>query len=165
MEVMQVYYTILSILVTVSVISYVYLHSEIDIEIMPSFKGATMSDKDEQVVKDTNRETDRMSIKTDMKDNNNNKRMNVLFLISDDLRPELGCYRGIHAPNPFSKFRISTPHLDALARRSLLLTNAYVQFSLCGPSRTSFLTGRRPDTTKVGYMIKPHIVSELQSNV
>ena len=41
-----------------------------------------------------------------------------------------------------------TPHLDSLAARSLVLTNAFTQVALCGPSRSSFLTGRRPDTIR-----------------
>ncbi|XP_053399532.1 iduronate 2-sulfatase-like [Mercenaria mercenaria] len=42
-----------------------------------------------------------------------------------------------------------TPNIDALASRSLLFKRAYVQQAVCSPSRTSFLTGRRPDTTHV----------------
>jgi iduronate 2-sulfatase len=42
-----------------------------------------------------------------------------------------------------------TPNIDSLASRSLLLERAYVQQALCGPSRASFLTGRRPDTTHI----------------
>lgn len=41
-----------------------------------------------------------------------------------------------------------TPHLDSLAARSLVLTNAFTQVALCGPSRSSFMTGRRPDTIR-----------------
>ena len=41
-----------------------------------------------------------------------------------------------------------TPHLDSLAARSLVLTNAFTAVALCGPSRSSFLTGRRPDTIR-----------------
>ncbi|KAH3775129.1 iduronate 2-sulfatase-like [Dreissena polymorpha] len=40
-------------------------------------------------------------------------------------------------------------NIDALVRKSLLLKKAYVQQALCSPSRTSFLTSRRPDTTHV----------------
>ena len=42
-----------------------------------------------------------------------------------------------------------TPNLDHLAAQSLVLRRAYVQVAICCPSRTSFLTGRRPDTTHV----------------
>ena len=48
----------------------------------------------------------------------------------------------------FSSPQMITPNLDSLAARSLVLTNAYTQVALCGPSRSSFLTGRRPDTTR-----------------
>ena len=76
------------------------------------------------------------------------KRPNVLFLVSDDLRPELGCYNGPDAPAPVHP-SMHTPNLDKLAARSLLLKRAYVQEALCAPSRASFLTARRPDTTHV----------------
>ena len=42
-----------------------------------------------------------------------------------------------------------TPNLDALAKQSVVFDRAYVQVSLCGPSRNSFMTGRRPDVTRV----------------
>src|SRR6185295_221654 len=67
-------------------------------------------------------------------------RWNVLFICSDDLRPELGCY-GVS--------EIKTPHIDALAARSVRFNRAYAQFPLCGPSRASMLTGRYPTTTKI----------------
>ncbi|KAK6172185.1 hypothetical protein SNE40_015903 [Patella caerulea] len=69
-------------------------------------------------------------------------RKNILFLVADDMRPDLGVYR---SGDPV----IHTPHLDALAGKSLLLKKAYVQQAYCSPSRTSLLTGRRPDTTHV----------------
>jgi len=42
-----------------------------------------------------------------------------------------------------------TPNLDRLASRSAIFRRAYVQQAVCSPSRTSMLTGRRPDTTRV----------------
>ena len=75
-------------------------------------------------------------------------RKNVLFLIADDLRPQLNCYQGKDFPSPVSP-TMHTPNLDKLASTSLLLKRAHVQQALCSPSRTSLLTGRRPDTTHV----------------
>jgi arylsulfatase A-like enzyme len=66
---------------------------------------------------------------------------NVLFLMSDDMRVELGCYN--------SRFGAKTPHLDALAKSGVKFENNYCQFPLCNPSRTSLLTGRHPTTTRV----------------
>jgi len=73
--------------------------------------------------------------------------MNVLFLVADDMRTDLGCYEDSNTG--FSSPTMSTPNLDALAAKSLLLENAYVQQAICGPSRASVMTGRRPDTTHV----------------
>jgi len=47
-----------------------------------------------------------------------------------------------------------TPNLDRLATHSLLLRRAYVQQAVCSPSRTSLLTGRRPDTTRVHDLLR-----------
>ena len=64
---------------------------------------------------------------------------NVLFIVADDFRAELASY-GSPAV---------TPNLDRLAKRSLQFDRAYAQQAVCNPSRSSFLTGRRPDTLKV----------------
>lgn len=75
-------------------------------------------------------------------------RKNVLFLVSDDMRPELGAYYGQDFPSTVHP-KMHSPNIDALASKSLLLKRAYVQQAVCSPSRTSLLTGRRPDTTHV----------------
>ncbi|XP_068553479.1 iduronate 2-sulfatase [Anas acuta] len=66
--------------------------------------------------------------------------MNVLFIVVDDLRPVLGCY---------GDKLVKSPNIDQLASRSVVFNNAYAQQAVCAPSRVSFLTGRRPDTTRL----------------
>ena len=65
-------------------------------------------------------------------------RPNVLLLVVDDLNDWVGCLEG----HPDAR----TPHIDRLAGRGTLFTNAHCQAPLCGPSRASFLTGRFPSS-------------------
>jgi iduronate 2-sulfatase len=62
--------------------------------------------------------------------------MNVLLVVVDDLRPELGCY---------GAREVVSPHFDRLASKGMLFHNAYAQYPVCNPSRASFLSGMRPD--------------------
>jgi len=68
-------------------------------------------------------------------------KMNVLFIIAEDWNAGTpGCYG-----NPICK----TPHLDRFASSAVRFDSAYVQAVCCNPSRTSFLTGLRPLTSRV----------------
>lgn len=70
---------------------------------------------------------------------------NVLFIAVDDLNSWLGCINGYS--------NTKTPHMDELASRGVLFTNAHCQAPLCGPSRASLMSGLRPSTTGIYGMI------------
>ena len=87
-------------------------------------------------------------------------RPNVLFIVVDDLRPELGCY---------GRDYIKSPNIDALAKTGVAFDRAYCQQAVCSPSRTAVLTGLRPDTTKVWDLVthfrvaQPNAVTLMQN--
>eukprot|EP00755_Sulcionema_specki_P003320 Sspe_Gene.120063::Locus_117712_Transcript_1_1_Confidence_1.000_Length_434::g.120063::m.120063/K01136/IDS; iduronate 2-sulfatase len=65
---------------------------------------------------------------------------NVLFIAVDDLRPEI--------MEGYGQSYMHTPNLDKLAKESLVFNRAYCQQAICGPTRNSFLSGRRPQRTQ-----------------
>ena len=76
------------------------------------------------------------------------KRPNVLFIAIDDLNDWIGALKG----HP----QVQTPHMDRLAKRGTLFSNAHCQSPLCNPSRSSLLTGLRPTSTGI-YGLAPGI--------
>jgi hypothetical protein len=66
---------------------------------------------------------------------------NVLFIIFDD-------YRAMHKVYGWDQPHL--PNADGLAKESLVFDRAFVQQAVCGPSRASLMSGRRPDRTQVG---------------
>jgi arylsulfatase A-like enzyme len=64
---------------------------------------------------------------------------NFLFIIVDDLRPQLGCY---------GYSETLSPNIDKLAEEGLLFSNAYCNVPVCGASRASLMTGIRPTPTR-----------------
>lgn len=60
------------------------------------------------------------------------QRPNILWIIAEDLGPELGCY---------GTPEVRTPALDSLAERGMLFRNAFTVTPVCSTSRSSFMTG------------------------
>ena len=67
------------------------------------------------------------------------KKKNILFIMVDDLRPELNIY---------GENKIISPHIDALAKSGVVFNRAYSNVPVCGASRASLLTGIRPTSKR-----------------
>lgn len=64
---------------------------------------------------------------------------NVLFIMVDDLRPELSLY---------GQNQIISPNIDALGASGVTFNRAYCNVPVCGASRASLLTGVRPTANR-----------------
>jgi len=69
-----------------------------------------------------------------------NSKPNILFIAIDDLKPTIGSYGDNYA---------ITPNIDKLSEKAVVFMNNHTQQAICGPSRASIMTGKRPDYTKV----------------
>ena len=74
------------------------------------------------------------------------KPANILLIMIDDLRPELGAY---------GSTVVKSPNIDSLADEAVLFANAYVNVPVCGASRASMMSGIRPTEKRfVGYQAR-----------
>jgi arylsulfatase A-like enzyme len=75
-------------------------------------------------------------------------RPNIIFILADDLGfAELGCYG-----NTFNE----TPHLDKLAGRGTVFTNAYASAPVCSPYRAALMTGQYPARVGITDYLRPN---------
>jgi arylsulfatase A-like enzyme len=72
------------------------------------------------------------------------KKMNILFIAVDDLKPNISAYGDPHA---------KTPGMDRLAREGIVFRSSFCQQAVSGPTRASLLTGMYPDKTRVWDLI------------
>lgn len=86
---------------------------------------------------DGNKSTDKL---TETTVDTLHKKMNVLFIAVDDLRPEIGIYGNTQA---------ITPNIDGLASQSVTFDKAYCQQAICMASRASLMSGCRPDSANI----------------
>ena len=77
---------------------------------------------------------------SDKKEIAKNQPKNILFIAVDDLKPLMGVY---------GQKNIKTPNIDKLASNGFVMQNNHCQQAVCGPSRASILTGKRPDYTQI----------------
>ena len=74
---------------------------------------------------------------------------NVLFIAIDDLNDWVNCMGG--------RSGVHSPHLDRLAKRGVLFTNAHCAAPACNPSRVAIMTGVAPASSGVYNLSLIHI--------
>lgn len=78
--------------------------------------------------------------------------LNVLMIAVDDLRPQAG--------GAYLQDYMKTPNLDRLSAEGVTFERAYTQIAVCSPSRTSLLTGLRPDFARI-WTIGPYFREQM----
>ena len=71
------------------------------------------------------------------------KRPNILWISTEDISPDLGCYGDSYAV---------TPNIDKLAAQGVRYTNAFATAPVCAPSRSAIITGMYPTTISSMHM-------------
>ena len=70
-------------------------------------------------------------------------RPNILWVVCEDINPQLGCYGDPQAV---------TPNIDKLAARSLRYAHCWSNAPVCAPARTTLITGVYPPSTGAEHM-------------
>ena len=70
-------------------------------------------------------------------------RPNILWLTTEDIGPQLGCYGDKYA---------DTPNLDRFAQRSVRYRHAWSNAPVCAPARTTIITGLYPPSIGAEHM-------------
>jgi N-sulfoglucosamine sulfohydrolase len=91
------------------------------------------------------------------------EKLNVLLITADDLGIQLSCYG-----DPIA----NTPHIDALAAKSVRFKTAYVSQASCSPSRSTMFTGLYPHgnghyglaNANVGFRVHEQLIDDLLPN-
>ena len=91
-----------------------------------------------------------------IKNEQTQRKPNILFIAVDDLRTELNCY---------GNSVVKSPNLDKLATEGFLFTNHFVNIPTCGASRQCLLTGQLPvSKAYLGNNITANTISVQQEN-
>ena len=82
---------------------------------------------------------------------------NILWIIAEDLSPDLGCY---------GHSIVQTPNLDALAKKGMRFTHVFTTAPVCSPSRTALATGMYQTSINAHHMRYPEeLKNELPTEV
>src|SRR5215204_948256 len=77
------------------------------------------------------------------------QRLNIVWIVGEDMGPELGCYGDSQAV---------TPHMDKLASQGARFTRCFTHAPVCAPSRSGLITGQYPTSLGTPHM-RPKLIS------